>query len=85
MLDSTQKLSLPLSDAAKAHFQKQGGSPKKKPKTSSKEEINTMILEKVEVAMKARKTDPKETDKDEAENVKIQEFNYDPATESENE
>ncbi len=62
------------------HFQKQGGSPKKKLKTYSKEEINKMISEKVEAAMKARKTD-----KGDAESMNMEEFNYDPTSESEHE
>ena len=67
------------------HFQKQGGSPKKKCKTYSKEEINTMFSEKVEATMKASKTNPKETDEGDAESVNMEEFNYDPASDVENE
>ncbi len=51
----------------------------KKGKTYSEEEINTMILQKVEGAMKARNVDPKHTDKDDAETMNMEEFNYDPA------
>jgi len=80
-----KQLGLPLSDAAKAHFQKQGGSPKKKRKTYSEEEINTMISEKVEEAIKAQKTDPIVEDEDDTESVNMEEFNYDPASDVENE
>ncbi len=48
-----KQVGLPLSEAAKAHFQKQNGSLKKKYKTNSGEEINTLISKKVEATWKA--------------------------------
>ncbi len=80
-----KQLGLPLSDIAKVHFQKQGGSLEKKHKTYSEKEINTMISEKVEAAMKARETNPKETDEGDAEGMNMEEFNCDPTLDTENE
>ncbi len=80
-----KQLGLQLSDAAKVDFQKQGGSLKKKCKTYSEEEINTMIFEKVEVAMKASDTDTKQIDKGDTESINMEEFICDPASESEHE
>ncbi len=79
-----KQLGLPLSDAVKMYFQKQGGSPKKKCKTYNEEEINTMISEKVEAAMKTNKMNCNKIDEGDAESMNMEEFNYDPASDIEN-
>ncbi len=80
-----KQINLSLSYAAEVHFLKQGENPKKRCKTYSKEEINTVISEKVEAALKASKNDPKKTDEGDTESVNMEKFNYDPASELESE
>ncbi len=63
--------------------QKQCGSLTKKRKTYSEEEINTMISQQVQAALKARESDPKQTDESDAESVNMEKFNHDPTSDSE--
>ncbi len=69
-----KQLGLPLSDVTKAHFPKQGGTPKIRRKTYTEEEINAMISEKVEVSIKASNKSPYKTDEGDAESVNMVEF-----------
>ena len=79
-----KQLGLPLNDAAKAYFKKKAGSTKKK-KTYSDEEINTLVSEKVKAAMKIRDVKPNKDDSADEASVNMEEFNYDPASDSEQE
>ncbi len=71
------KLGLPLSDATKAHFYRQSGSPNRC-KTYSEEEFNMMISKKVKVALKVNEKNPKKDN--DVESINMEEFNYDPTS-----
>ncbi len=80
-----KQLGLPLRDTEKVNFQKRESSQKKQHKMYNEEVINTMISENVEAMLKANKNDPKQTDDSDTESVNMEEFNNDPASDSEHE